>query len=695
MAIYYNSIEGQFCYDDHFAIKNNKDATGEAPFWDLWSNDFWGQDISKADSHKSYRPITVLSFRLNYWLHRTLFDHPSDGHRRLLIQLHATNVLMHAIVSCQIYFVCQRFFSVKTENLCRLASFVGAIIFAAHPIHTEAVSGLVGRAEPLSALFSISAFQFFQAASEHGAFATGIWQLLGSVTLLILSILSKETSFPIIVAFVIWDVIQHLDSAHKWIVGRLPGRRLGSPLPTGLLKRIFCMVTLAAAYLVFRRVITVHFTVMNYRRVENPIAFAPQRLTRVLSMLHLHARYAWLLIFPHPLSADYSFNCLPLIESLSDYRNVFGFALYGALLIVCVLLGKNILSSSPGTNASIASRRVAFGVLWLVFPFLPTSNALVWVGTMLAERLLYLPSVGLCILVAAGAQTMMEHNPKSSLRILSICALVCAIFSAKTMERNQDWVDERRLFDSAERVCPDSAKVHYNQGIMAMDRKNFTQARFHFRRTREIEPMHCELDLQYGILAWEDKKDPNEAVKYFKLALGCIYTKVKAVENLHTIYQALTQIFPDNFFYVEQWADILRSLDREDDAYHHYVQCGIGFEQKHQRTSDSIRCFEQAVALKHEKAYLAHLWLATNKEKKINFAKTENDAIAEVLTHFWTVISHSEKYRPYALSGAVGILSKLNQEQRSTFAAYIHQASELIKEVDLSTLQRDPDFVGR
>jgi hypothetical protein len=141
---------------------------------------------------------------------------------------------------------------------------------------------------------------------------------------------------------------------------------------------------------------------------------------------------------------------------------------------------------------------------------------------------------------------------------------------------------------------------------------------------------------------------------------------------------------------VEQWADILRSLDRVDDAYHHYVQCGIGFEQKHQRTTDSVRCFENAVSLKGEKAHLAHLWLATIKEKKINFSKARTDPISEVLTHFWTVISNSEKYRPYALSGAVGLLSKLNPEQKSIFAAYIHQVSELIKHVDLSALERNP-----
>lgn len=186
---------------------------------------------------------------------------------------------------------------------------------------------------------------------------------------------------------------------------------------------------------------------------------------------------------------------------------------------------------------------MAFGLLWLILPFLPTSNVLIWVGTMLAERLLYLPSIGFCCLCAVAAHSAVRTRLCSQRGALIACLLVCSVFGALTIDRNRAWVDERILFDSAEKVCPDSAKVHFNQAIMAMDRKDFSKARFHLRRTREIEPNYCEVDLQIGILAWEEAKDPNRAVTSFKLALNCVYTKVKAVENLHAIYQALTSAF--------------------------------------------------------------------------------------------------------------------------------------------------------
>ena len=60
---YLNSLNGDFVHDDLFAIKNNADVTGETSMWSVWGNDFWGKPMSDPHSHKSYRPLTVLSFR--------------------------------------------------------------------------------------------------------------------------------------------------------------------------------------------------------------------------------------------------------------------------------------------------------------------------------------------------------------------------------------------------------------------------------------------------------------------------------------------------------------------------------------------------------------------------------------------------------------------------------------------------------
>jgi hypothetical protein len=195
-------------------------------------------------------------------------------------------------------------------------------------------------------------------------------------------------------------------------------------------------------------------------QVENPIAYEEDRMTRMLSMGHLHASYAWLLVAPWRLSADYSHACIPLLHSLYDPRNAFTAALYGLLAhqmlrglkpvsrVIAASLGppsppllsQKIIANqnhgrdtqqdcgsnhsmpisaseaAPATASAVTTaatvkaanfaRREAVAV-WRVFmivalviaPFVPSSNVLFYVGTFIGERLLYLPSIGYCMLV--------------------------------------------------------------------------------------------------------------------------------------------------------------------------------------------------------------------------------------------------------------------------------------------------------
>lgn len=63
-SVFWNSVWGEFVFDDAEAIVNNDDVQGTAPFWKLFYNDFWGSLINQNYSHKSYRPFTVITFRL-------------------------------------------------------------------------------------------------------------------------------------------------------------------------------------------------------------------------------------------------------------------------------------------------------------------------------------------------------------------------------------------------------------------------------------------------------------------------------------------------------------------------------------------------------------------------------------------------------------------------------------------------------
>ena len=122
VLLYVNTLDCGYCFDDHSVIKLNQDLRPETPWRQLLENDFWGAGMKSRISHKSYRPLTVATFRLNYMLHEL---QP--------LGYHLVNVLLHSAV-CYLYvLLCGVVFSEVWPAL------IAGLLFAVHPIHTEAV----------------------------------------------------------------------------------------------------------------------------------------------------------------------------------------------------------------------------------------------------------------------------------------------------------------------------------------------------------------------------------------------------------------------------------------------------------------------------------------------------------------------------------------------------------------------------
>ena len=134
------------------------------------------------------------------------------------------------------------------------------------------------------------------------------------------------------------------------------------------------------------------------------------------------------------------------------------------------------------------------------------SQIFFYVGTFIGERLLYMPSLGFCLLlsepltawVASGKGESRRRRVSGSAGALLVAALLAA-YGARTWVRNADWATEETLFIAAMRVCPDSAKVRLNNGIIARRYENWTGAIAHFSRAQEVEPGYCEPTYWIGI----------------------------------------------------------------------------------------------------------------------------------------------------------------------------------------------------
>ncbi|CAG0918309.1 unnamed protein product [Notodromas monacha] len=410
---------------DRRAIENNDDINPNTPWTNLLSNDFWGTPLTHSGSHKSYRPLCVATFRLNFFLHGL---NP--------VGYHLVNVALHGLATALFASTCRSLLFRDS-----VAVWTAALTFAAHPVHVEAVAGLVGRADVLACitfLLSFSAYRRHVTARTKAAFESGASnhsssrhaaaatrQLAACVALAGVSMLCKEHGITVLAVCAGYDVfvVARMTWKDIWSLGDTKGkfkRRANDRWPR-------------------RRGLNAS--------ADNPAAQSEALLTRTSTFAFLPVLNFLLLLWPRWLSFDWSMDTVPLVESLTDSRVAATACFYGLLV---ALVHKAYSSKDRGLTTAL---------LLLIVPFIPASNLLFHVGFVVAERVLYLPSTGFCLLVGLGAG-LVARRRRHLARVL-VAVVLCA-FAARTLVRNRDWVDEHALYTSGIPVNP--AKSYGNLG---------------------------------------------------------------------------------------------------------------------------------------------------------------------------------------------------------------------------------------
>lgn len=252
----------------------------------------------------------------------------------------------------------------------------------------------------------------------------------------------------------------------------------------------------------------------NFSNSDNPAADSPSLITRTLTFFYLPAVNFWLLLCPDTLSFDWSMDAVPLIRSLADWRNFHTVVFYSGLLLLAwfglwthraprgkdtngkvhhYTNGRNgssnghsysyndyehvnnsntdahINNTQNGTKKHYESRTllpttenvVVFSLGLLAIPFLPATNLFFYVGFVIAERVLYIPSMGFCLLVAVGIRSLYIRLRRRSSRTMLVysSAALALFFGVKTVLRNQDWQNEEMLYKSGIYVNPAKGKM--------------------------------------------------------------------------------------------------------------------------------------------------------------------------------------------------------------------------------------------
>ncbi|XP_071838686.1 protein O-mannosyl-transferase TMTC4-like isoform X3 [Apostichopus japonicus] len=496
IACYGNSIYGGFVFDDSEAIENNKDVTQERTIASLFHHDFWGDEISKQESHKSYRPLAILTFRLNYYL--------AGGLNPVLF--HLPNVVLHAVVcvlSLRVFGALMGHGQYDlNQNIiikCPKASMLCAILFTVHPIHSESVAALVGRADLLCAVFFFVSFLFYVSACKNGSVGT---PMLLCVIFCSVSMLCKEQGITVLGVCSVYDLL-YVGGFSLHIIGK----SLLSSSPLHLLKAPWSPLLIRHAILFSTgfMLLAFRYTIMGasapqFTPVDNPASFANHASTRFINYNYLFAINGWLLLNPISLCFDWSMGCIPLIQSWTDPRLAV-VALFWLLLF--------LLLFQCAINESHQTRTLSMGFAVLVITFLPASNLFFRVGFVIAERNLYLPSVGYIILVVLGTNHCARYCKMQGRKVIQLLLIVLVVsHMGKSIHRSYQWSFDEELYKAGLKVCPQNAKVHYNIAKAAADRGRDKVA---IQSYREAIRLHPEYDHAMNNLANLLKEDEQIA----------------------------------------------------------------------------------------------------------------------------------------------------------------------------------------
>lgn len=559
---YYNALPNDFAFDDNLAIVNNKDVQG-VHAGGLWRNDIWGKDLQAIDSHRSYRPLLIICFRL-------IRQHAPEGHSAWAFRI--VSVGAHSVASFFVYLL--------SRQLSRSlpVALAAAVLFCAHPVHVEAVAAVVNMAEALHSIFYISMFLLFRAstsARKPGADALSsllslALRLLAWFALLVVAVLFKETGLTVVGIMLAYSALALLRSRDGWLSSHGPwvaACLAGVMLYLGLrmsiagrsLLRLPSLQTLKSSFYLEESELI--------RRAENPFAFLNGRQEKVLSFMHLHVRYFLALLLPLHLCAEYAFDCIPKVSTLQDPRNAWSLLLYLAMTATGLrAVGLYLRNGRDRAVRAVRAERedacpeaLLGGFLWMVVPFVPASGLLLRLGTLLAERLLYVPSIGFCLLLAlalhAVAHRLAPQRPRLVLALLVLG--VVGPYVLKARAQNEVWRDDETLFMQSLKVCPSSAKLQLQVAKLYMNKGDYAMAATHLARSRDIDPGFCDTGYQLALLRLFHERDVKGAMEAAADNLSCVFTNMHSWELLSKLFDQQLAESPNNAALLELQGDMV------------------------------------------------------------------------------------------------------------------------------------------
>jgi hypothetical protein len=449
VAAYANSLGNGFAYDDEKIVRENQVVT--AGDWaEALGRPWWPYS---SEGTGLYRPLTSGALAAQW----ALFDGASFG-------FHVNNVLLHSAVSLLVLLFLLELGSVP-------GAFAGAALFAIHPLHTEVVANVVGQAELLAAFFYLAACILYL----RGRGWTGlprVLRLLGLGVLYFLSLASKEIGVTLPGALLLLELVRPESEGGKGISFRF---RVWNESPTFLLLGAALVSYLGLRFLVLGTL---------GGEVVAPVFQVVGPTARVLTAIALWPQYVRLHLFPLDLSSDYDPGVLFPSEGVD----------LGVILGILVLASLAVATVRGLRTAPLA----ALGVLWFLVVILPVSNLLFPTGVLLAERTLYLPSVGLSLLAAGLAGPALSLRPPLKRMVSAGVLLWFVALCVKTVQRNPAWESSFAVAQTLAEEHPESWRSFRTRAQGLEQVPDLAGAAREWDQAVQLAPMNYTLLAQAG-----------------------------------------------------------------------------------------------------------------------------------------------------------------------------------------------------
>lgn len=448
---YGNTISNEFAFDDNIVILRNEYVyQGMQGIPGILTKDSYDSYFRQNSSDNvlaggRYRPLSIITFAIEQQLLGASTPEEAKNlsgmapsfnmnqpHEQVLLRnmhvRHAVNVLLFALS----LIVLLHFLRLIVFPKSPFMAFAAALIFAIHPIHTEVVANVKSRDEILSLLFICLAF-IFAFKYQRGNIKKHLWYAL---LCYFLALLSKEYGVTVLALLPLSLYLFNNDTPKKSILAILPFLAV-----TGLY-----MAIRASASPIFSN--TVDETISN-----NAYAYATNT-QKVATKIATSLNYLKLLLFPHPLSSDYSYNSIP-------YKD-FSHPLVWLSALTHLLLPAGFFYFFK------KHRIISFAIAFYALHLLLINNFIFYIGATMGERLIYHSSVGFAIAVAyflciGLAKIALPETRKLVLSGLAITAIILCGF--KTIQRNSEWKNNFTLAAHDVKVVPYSFLMNANVGI--------------------------------------------------------------------------------------------------------------------------------------------------------------------------------------------------------------------------------------